>query len=192
MFSPIKTLFTYFPLTFFLRVLFLLAIDVVTAVVLYKRFKKDSLEKSRAIAIFLLVFYTTIVLFFTVLCRRTLEYYRFGPDMVSYYTALFEGSAEINMIELWLNILMFVPIGILSCFVFRKLRMFWAVAIGLCTSLVIELLQLVFRSGFVSSTDFIHNTLGAVLGGLLGIVVILIIKIIGAKSVAKVKKNDSV
>lgn len=175
MFSPIKTLFTYFPLTFFLRVLFLLAIDVGTAVTVYKRYKKELLDKGRAIAIALLVAYITVVLFFTVLGRRTLDYYRFGPDVSSYYTELFSGSGTIDITELWLNILMFVPLGVLSCFVFSRFKVFIATATGCCLSIVIELMQLLFRSGYVSLTDVIHNTLGALLGGLLGVFIIFVI-----------------
>ena len=101
--SPIKTLLMYFPLTFFLRVLFLLAIDIATAILMYKRYKKKLITINKAIVVVMLVTYITAVLFFTLLGRRTLEYYRFGPDIASYYSALFGGSGDVDITELLLN-----------------------------------------------------------------------------------------
>lgn len=191
MFSPIRTLFTYFPLTFFLRVFILLAIDIITAVLVYKFYKKNKLDKCRAIAVVVLVTYITIVLFFTVLGRRTLDYYRFGPGIASYYTDLLSGNTAIDIIELMINIFIFVPIGMISGILFRKFKIFWAVAVGLCTSLAIEFLQLILRSGFVSLTDVIHNTIGSLIGGLLTVIVILIANNINKSSKSKVKTDDS-
>ena len=176
MLSPIKTLLMYFPLTFFLRVLFLLAIDIATAILMYKRYKKKLITINKAIVVVMLVTYITAVLFFTLLGRRTLEYYRFGPDVVSYYTALFGGSNDVDITELLLNILMFIPIGLLACLVFKRYRVFCSVCIGLCVSVFIELFQFLLRSGYVSATDVIHNTLGTLLGALLGLAIILVSK----------------
>lgn len=181
----------YFPLTFFLRVFILLAIDIITAVLVYKFYKKNKLDKCRAIAVVILVTYITIVLFFTVLGRRTLDYYRFGTGVISYYTELFSGSTTINITELLLNILMFVPIGVISCFPFKRFKIFCAGAIGLGVSILIEGLQFLFKNGYVSLTDIIHNTLGALIGGLLAIVIITIAKNINRKSKLKVKTDDS-
>lgn len=189
MLSPIKTLMTYFPLTFFLRVAFLLAIDVSTAILMNKRYKEKLITKHRALAIVLLVSYITVVLLFTLLGRRSLEYHRFGLDIVSYYTELFSGNGNVDITELILNILMFVPIGLLTCFVFERYKVFLPVTIGLCVSVFIELFQYLLRSGYVSATDVIHNTLGAFVGGLLGITVICVVKIAGGKSEAKVEKR---
>lgn len=191
MFSPIRTLFTYFPLIFFLRVFFLLTIDIVMAVFAYKLYKKNKLDKYRSISVVILVTYITIVLFFTVLGRRTLDYYRFGPGIASYYTDLLSGSTTINITELLLNILMFVPIGVISCFLFKRFKIFCAGAIGLGVSILIEGLQFLFRNGYVSLTDIIHNTIGALIGGLLAIVIITIAKNINRKSKLKVKTDDS-
>ena len=191
MLNPIRTLFIYFPLLFFLRVFILLAIDLVVAVFAYKFYKKSRIDKHKAISIVLLVTYITIVLFFTVLGRRTLDYYRFGPGIASYYTDLLSGNTAIDIIELLINIFIFVPIGMISGILFRKLKIFWAVAVGLCTSLAIEFLQLILRSGYVSLTDIIHNTIGALIGGLLAIVIIYIAKNINRKSKSKVKTDDS-
>lgn len=191
MLSPIKTLYTYFPLTFFFRVLFLLAINVAAAVIVYKLYKKNKINKIKAFAVVGLVLSTTFVVFLAVLGRRSLDYYRFGPEIVPYYSALFSGGM-VDIKELLLNIVVFVPIGFLAYAVFYKHKLIWATLFGLIVSAFIELSQLVLKCGYVCFVDVIHNTLGALLGGLLGILVVLIIKIIGDKSKAKVKKDDSV
>ena len=67
-----------------------------------------------------------------------------------------------------MNILMTVPLGVLLPLVWKKYRRFSAtLGAGFFTSLAIEILQLFcFRSTDVD--DLIYNTLGAVLGFLLG------------------------
>ncbi|MBR2716068.1 MAG: VanZ family protein [Ruminococcus sp.] len=182
MFSPMKTLYTYFPLTFFLRIAFLLLIDIVAAVIVYKLWKKNRITKNKALAIQLLVMYVTVVLFLTVLCRRTLEYHRFGVDVVSYYSSLFCGTGEVDVTELVLNIGLFIPVGFLSCYVFSKYKIICAVLFSAFLSSMIELSQYVLRNGYVSFTDVIHNTVGSLLGAVLMALLILIHKIITKKS----------
>ncbi len=166
MLSPMFTLYTYFPLTFFLRILFLLLIDVTTGIIVYKQYKKKKIKKRRAVAIEMLVIYITFVLFLAVLGRRSLDYYRFSTDVLTYYTQLFSNPSAVDMPELVLNIAVFVPIGMIACFVVYKHKVLWAVLIGFTTSLVIELSQLLFRCGYVSGVDIIHNTLGTLIGAL--------------------------
>ena len=146
---------------------------------MYKRYKKKQITKKRAYAVILLVTYITVVLFFTLLGRRSLESHRFGPDLVTYYTALFNGNTDIDIIELMLNVLMFVPIGLLACFAFKRYKLLLSIVVGFGVSVFIELFQLLLKSGYVSMTDIIHNTLGTFLGALLGVVIILIIRIVG-------------
>ena len=58
------------------------------------------------------------------------------------------------------NILMFVPIGLLL----TPTIGWWSVLYGFEISLIIELLQLLFGSGFSELDDVIHNTLGVLVG----------------------------
>lgn len=191
MFSPIRTLFMYFPFTFFFRVILLLIINGVTIFIVKRKYKKQQFNKTKSVGIILLVAYTTVVLFFTVLGRRTLEYYRFGTDAISYYTNLFSGQGETDFIELWLNILMFVPIGVLGCFIFEKCKVLWTGITGFCISIFIELLQLLLRSGFVSLTDIIHNTIGTLIGSIFTIIIILIVNNIRKRLKSRVKVDDA-
>jgi hypothetical protein len=70
-------------------------------------------------------------------------------------------------VDVLLNVLLFVPLGI--ALHYAGLRLPFIAAAGLCVSVVIEALQLGFIAGRDASlSDLITNTLGVVLGGLLG------------------------
>lgn len=63
-----------------------------------------------------------------------------------------------------LNIILFVPIGILLFSLFRKITWKSALIIGLAISALIETSQLILCRGLFEWDDMIHNTLGCVLG----------------------------
>lgn len=69
-----------------------------------------------------------------------------------------------------LNILLFLPMGYLLPFVFRKLRRHTirnVVLIGLLVSVATETLQMVFAVGWFDVDDIINNTIGALIGALI-------------------------
>ncbi len=62
--------------------------------------------------------------------------------------------------QILLNILMFVPIGIL---ISHKIG--WkSIPLSLCISFIVEFTQLLSRRGIFEFDDVIHNTIGALLG----------------------------
>ena len=72
-----------------------------------------------------------------------------------------------DLIEVILNIVMFIPIGLLISSGIRNVK-WWHVAIaGCCLSLIIEVLQFVTGKGLCETDDLIHNTLGACVGWVL-------------------------
>ncbi len=63
------------------------------------------------------------------------------------------------------NVLAFCPLGFLAPVVFDSMRTLKkAVILGACTSVLIELLQLVFRIGSTDIDDVILNTIGCLIG----------------------------
>lgn len=89
----------------------------------------------------------------------------------SYYVAFAEGNMEI-LLQILVNIAMYIPLGFLlpCCFrVFEKYR--YVILATFCGSLVIELVQLIFKLGLFEVDDVINNTLGAVIG--IGLFIIL-------------------
>jgi glycopeptide antibiotics resistance protein len=67
-----------------------------------------------------------------------------------------------------MNVVVFVPIGVLLGFMFQgsRFKMTWwkALLIGCSISITIEALQFCFMKGFSELDDVMHNTLGCILG----------------------------
>jgi glycopeptide antibiotics resistance protein len=82
----------------------------------------------------------------------------------SYYVAFTEGNMEI-LLQILVNIAMYIPLGFLLPYCFKLFEKHRYVIVGtFCGSLIIELIQLIFRMGLFEVDDVINNTLGAVIG----------------------------
>ena len=73
-------------------------------------------------------------------------------------------SRRYILVQILLNILMFIPIGLLGSDALKTNRFLKVTLFGLVLSLTIELLQLVFRRGLFEFDDIFHNTLGCIIG----------------------------
>lgn len=63
------------------------------------------------------------------------------------------------------NILLFIPYGVFSCWIFVSMRNFLACSLlGLVTSMAIEYLQMMTGRGFFQIDDIITNTVGMIIG----------------------------
>ena len=75
-----------------------------------------------------------------------------------------------GLVEFTANIVLFVPLGLLSVILVGADRVWHAVMAGFASSCLIELGQLVFLpSRFATPVDVLANTLGAVVGALLAL-----------------------
>ncbi len=63
-----------------------------------------------------------------------------------------------------LNVLMFVPVGFMFSLVFRRIKLWQALLIGICISVSIESLQFFLKRGFAELDDVMHNTVGCMMG----------------------------
>ena len=85
----------------------------------------------------------------------------------SYFISFSEGDMEV-LLQILVNIAMYIPLGFVLpyCFkVFERYR--YIILVSIASSMVIELIQLVFRIGWFEVDDIINNTLGAVVGVLI-------------------------
>lgn len=63
------------------------------------------------------------------------------------------------------NVSLFIPLGVLLPLCFDQMRVWWqTILFGFMCSLVIEMIQLVFRLGLFEFDDIFNNTLGTLLG----------------------------
>lgn len=79
------------------------------------------------------------------------------------YLAIMEGKTQLFS-ENIMNVVAFMPIGILLAIGFRNLKWWQAATVGCVFSVIIEFLQFYFERGQCEIDDVIHNSLGCVLG----------------------------
>ncbi len=69
-------------------------------------------------------------------------------------------AAAVNV----LNVILFIPVGLLLGFGFREMTWKTVLLSGLSLSLLMELLQFIFKRGLCEIDDVIHNLLGCIVG----------------------------
>lgn len=82
----------------------------------------------------------------------------------SYYIAFVEDNMEV-LLQIIINIVMFIPIGFLlpCCFeLYEKYR--YVLITTVIVSILIELLQLIFKIGLFETDDIINNVSGTIIG----------------------------
>lgn len=112
----------------------------------------------------LLTEYVFLVLWSTVIKRIGTE--KCDVKLMPYWNAedLLSGKDPMDWLEMGLNILLFVPIGIMMTGICLHRRLWKIVLSGCIMSVAIELLQLTFQCGLCETNDVIHNTIGCAIG----------------------------
>lgn len=72
------------------------------------------------------------------------------------------------------NVVSFIPLGILAGIVFKKHRVIKALLLGMLVSSVIEFSQLIWSRGTFDLDDLLNNAFGALVGALLVVAFIAI------------------
>ena len=106
----------------------------------------------------LLLEYVSLIFCSTVIFRRTLKARAYD------YTPFWSYNKSELLVENMMNVAIFVPIGLLLGVVHRAMSWKKVLVIGMCLSVGIEVMQLVFRKGFSEVDDVMHNTLGCLIG----------------------------
>ena len=112
-------------------------------------------------SILLLIEYIFLLLCSTVIFRATGEarQYDFHP--------FWSYDRPELLIENIMNVVVFVPVGMLLCVAFKQMTWWKALLIGFSISITIEALQFCFMRGFSELDDVMHNTFGCILGYIL-------------------------
>lgn len=141
-----------------------LLIILIVGVILILAYKGKHV--GRAIASLLLIEYACILYCSTVVFRISGDVRKL--EIIPFWSY----SRQDLMVENLMNVLAFIPVGLLSCFVFNRAKWWQALLIGLGLSLSIEVLQYALRRGFTEFDDVFHNTLGC----LIGLMIVALIK----------------
>lgn len=80
------------------------------------------------------------------------------------YRAIMDGSEPQLLSENLMNVVVFIPVGLLLGLSSRSMTWIWALLIGASLSVGIESLQFIFLRGFSEFDDVMHNTLGCMIG----------------------------
>lgn len=105
----------------------------------------------------LLAAYILFILMETIIGRKT------GVDRVELVPFWSYSHPELRM-EIVLNYILFIPLGVLLYLCFGKKWGLKVVLIGFLLSVSIEIVQLVFRIGLFEFDDMIGNTIGCLIG----------------------------
>lgn len=126
------------------------------------------INSARGISKMLLIEYIFIVYCMTVIFREDNEDRKFD------FTPFWSYGRPDLLTENIMNIIVFLPVGLLLGFAIKCMTWWKVLLIGGGISLSIETLQFVLRRGFSEVDDVMHNTLGCMIGyGLYSFVIYL-------------------
>ena len=119
-----------------------------------------------------LILYFSIIFFFAVLSRETA-----ARDV---RLNLFQGYVELvdnSCRDILVNITVFIPVGLMAGLMTERYRLLKSIFAGLLFSLTIEISQLLLRKGTFDVDDIFNNTVGALLGGAIALMVLRVQKV---------------
>lgn len=154
---------------------FAIALFLVGYFIIYKRWLNGTKElKIGKIALLSVFFiYIIVVLGATLGDRVSTDYGSINIHLFSSYKEAWNNFSPGSWRNIILNILMFVPLGILLPLIFKKCRKYWVTyLVGFLFTIIIEVLQLKTGRGIFEADDIFNNTLGCIIG--YGIVIIFI------------------
>lgn len=141
-----------------------------TALVTYILYKRGIIKASTAIILPILVFYLSFILTITILERTPSQYARYELDLFWSYKRILSGTTALLAENFW-NVVLFVPLATMLAIILGaravkgKRRWIWmTVFVCILLSAGIEIVQLITHRGLFEFDDIIHNTLGALIG----------------------------
>ena len=143
----------------YMALLFFFCVGLIILIVRFGLHRGLGLSMRLLLVEYVFLLYASTVFFRTMSEERECEFIPFWS-----YRAIMDGSEPQLLSENIMNIMVFIPVGVLSGVVFQGMNWKKLMMIGAGLSVGIEVLQLVFRKGFSEVDDVIHNTLGCAIG----------------------------
>lgn len=118
----------------------------------------------RKICVLLLIEYIVLIYCSTVVFRRTIENLPVKLIPFDRYANVLNGTSGHIEPELLMNVLVFIPVGLLIIKAFKEIKWWKILFAGISLSLSVETLQFCFSKGTVEIDDVIHNVAGCMIG----------------------------
>lgn len=118
----------------------------------------------RNICLVLLIEYIILLLCNTVIFRESVSVTKFNFHPFWTYEAIRNGIDYYITMQIIMNIVVFVPIGLLGSIAFKDIKCRYVVLVALCLSMLIEALQFFFKKGLSEIDDVMHNLVGCIIG----------------------------
>lgn len=165
--KAIEAYFTFYSRGIFSEIpsyMYLLLLLVTTVGVILIFSNQNVQQKWRSLGQLVFFEYVAFLLCMTVFFRESVEHRTFNLMPFWSYTAEDADLQHSLYVEALMNVLMFVPFGLLMGCAFKGIGWKRIIVASVCCSVSIEILQLVLHRGFAEIDDVIHNVLGAGLG----------------------------
>ena len=117
-------------------------------------------------SVLLLIEYIFLLFCSTVIFRPTGETRQYDFHPFWSYKAIQDGREDL-LAENIMNVVVFIPVGLLIGIAFKQMTWWKALLIGCSISITIEALQFCCMKGFSEVDDVMHNTTGCILGYIL-------------------------
>ena len=114
----------------------------------------------------LLIEYIFLIFCSTVIFRATDEISKYDFHPFWSYKAIQDGRENL-LAENIMNVVVFIPVGLLLSIAFKQVSWWKALLIGCSISVTIESLQFFLMRGFSELDDVMHNTVGCLIGWLM-------------------------
>ena len=122
---------------------------------------KNRIENKKALIICLLIIYVVVILSETILFRKPTDGEHLQLELFWSYKVI-----DVQFKQMLGNVLMFIPFGFLLSLLDKRV---WLVLLsGFLFSCLVEILQFVLQVGLCELDDVFHNTMGTVIGLLIG------------------------
>jgi glycopeptide antibiotics resistance protein len=142
------------------------------AVQQYQKSNGESSNRANRFTKALLIVYL-LVLFWILLLKLGVQFSYMGSRSVNLvpFSQALSSHGRIDLSEIILNVIIFIPLGVYACILFKRWTWINKLAFIFFISFLIECLQYILKVGAFDITDIITNSFGGIIGVLLFIAV---------------------
>ena len=152
-------------LNFDIGIVFILGVVIFVCFLCIKQSQKKELTVRTVIHGIVWSLYLLILITGTMLNRKIGQDYNVNLTPFWSYEAVMEDGSESILWQMIYNVVMFIPWGILMSGMWECMQKpYWNIGSALLASVIIEVIQFIFKCGLVEFDDVFHNVLGGITG----------------------------